>query len=66
MLSLSDNNQTDVIEAFNCVFRYLDDLVNVDNSYFEQMVSQIYPSELQLNKVNYFYVESLFFVLNFF
>ena len=29
---------------------YLDDLLNIDNPYFEQMVGQIYPTELQLNK----------------
>ena len=52
MLSLSDNNQTDIIEAFNSTSRYLDDLLNIDNPYFEQMVGQIYPSELQLNKAN--------------
>ena len=52
MLSLSDNNQADIIEAFNSTSRYLDDLLNLDNPYFEQMVSQIYPSELQLNKAN--------------
>ena len=52
MLSLSDNNQTDIIEAFNSTFRYLDDLLNIDNHYFEQMVGQIYPTELQLNKGN--------------
>ena len=50
MLSLSDNNQTDIIEAFNSTSRYLDDLLNIDNPYFEQMVGQIYPTELQLNK----------------
>ena len=27
MLSLSDNNQTDIIEAFNSTSRYLDDLI---------------------------------------
>ena len=32
--------------------RYLDDLLNIDNPYFEQIVSQIYPTELQLNKAN--------------
>ena len=47
---LSDNNQTDIIKAFNSTSRYLDDLLNIDNPYFEQMVSQIYPTELQLNK----------------
>ena len=35
MLSLSDNNQTDIIEAFNSTSRYLDDLLNIENSYFE-------------------------------
>ena len=43
MLSLSDNNQTDVVEAFNSISRYLDELLNIDNPYFEQKVSQIYP-----------------------
>ena len=50
MLSLSDNNQTDFIEAFNSTSRYLDDLLNIDNPYFEQMVGKIYPTELKLNK----------------
>ena len=39
------NNQTDIIEAFNSTSRYLDDLLNIDNPYFEQMVGQIYPTE---------------------
>ena len=34
MLSLSDNNQTDIIEAFNSISRYLEDLLNIDNPYF--------------------------------
>ena len=38
MLSLSDNNQTDIIEAFYATSRYLDDILNIDNPYFEQMV----------------------------
>ena len=40
MLSLSENNQADVINAFNSTSRYLDD---IDNPYFDQMVCQIYP-----------------------
>ena len=44
--------QADVIEAFNSTSKYLDDLLNIDNPYFEGMVNQIYPSELQLNKAN--------------
>ena len=50
MLSLSDNNQADIIEAFNSTSRYLDDILDIDNPYFEQMVDQIYPTELKLNK----------------
>ena len=30
MLSISDNNQADVVEAFNSTSRYLDDLLNID------------------------------------
>ena len=64
MLSLSDNNQSDVIEAFNSTSRYLDDLINIDNPYFEQMVGQIYPTELQLNKANSSETEASFMDLN--
>ena len=34
VLSLSDNNQTDIIDAFTSTSRYLDDLLNIDNPYF--------------------------------
>ena len=33
MLSLSEDNQSDVIEAFNATSRYLDDLLNTDNNF---------------------------------
>ena len=36
---------------------YLDGLLNINNSYFVQMVSQMYPTELQLNKSNSFETE---------
>ena len=52
MLSLSEDNQSGVIEAFNSTSRYLDDLLNIDNNFFDSMVSRIYPSELRLNKAN--------------
>ena len=45
-------NQADIIEAFNSTSRYLDDLLNIDNIYFDQMVDRIYPTELQLNRAN--------------
>ena len=50
--SLNHDNQADVIEALNYTSWYLDDLLNVDNPYFEGMVNQIYSPELQLNKAN--------------
>ena len=52
MISLSDDNQADITEAFNSTSRYLDDLLNIDSPYFEGKVNQIYPPELQLNKAN--------------
>ena len=41
-----------MIDAYNITSRYLDDLLNVDNIHFEQMVHRIYTAELQLNKAN--------------
>ena len=46
MLSLSDNNHADIIEVFNSTSRYQDDLLNIYNPYFDEMVSQIYSTEL--------------------
>ena len=47
LMSLPDDKQADVIDAFNTTSRYLDDILNI---YIDNMASQIYPSELQLNK----------------
>ena len=52
MVSLSDDKQADMIDAFNTTLRYLDDSLGINNIYFDNMVSQIYPPELQLNKAN--------------
>ena len=52
MNSLSNDNQADIIEAFNSTSRYLDDLLNIDNPYFEGMVNQIYQPDPKLNKAN--------------
>ena len=59
-LSLSDANQSDVIEAFNSTSRYLDDLLNIYNNFFDSMVNHIYLSELQLNKDNVSDIEASF------
>ena len=63
MGSLNHDNKADVIEAFNSTSRYLNDLLTIDNPYFEGMVNQIYPPELQLNKANISHTETPF--LNF-
>ena len=64
LLSLSDDNQSEVIEAFNSTSRYLDDLLNIDNNNFDSMVNHIYPSELQLNKANVSDTEASFLDLH--
>ena len=51
MASLSYNKEAEIIQAFNSTSRYLDDLLNIDNPYFEGMVGRIYPAELKLNKL---------------
>ena len=48
MDSLSNNKQAETTQAFNSPSRYLYDLLNIDNSYFEG----IYPPELQLNNAS--------------
>ena len=45
VLSLSNNNQTD-IKTFKFTSKCIDDLLFIDNPYFEHIVGQIYPTEL--------------------
>ena len=52
MISLSEEKQSKVIKAFSSSSRYLDDLLNIDNNFFDDLISQIYLSELHLNKAN--------------
>ena len=58
MTSLSDDNQ-------NSTSRYLDDLT-IDNPYFQEMVNQIYPPELQFNKAKTSDTEAPFLDLHLF
>ena len=54
MLSVSDKNQADSCEAVHSTSRYmyLEDLLNIDNPSFAQIISQIFATELPLNKAN--------------
>ena len=51
-LCRGENYQADGVKAFNSTSRYLDDLLNIDNPYFAQVVSQMYTTEPQLNNAN--------------
>ena len=63
MMTLSDDKQADIVEAFKTTSKYLDDILN-NNVYFDNMISHIYPSELQLIKANTSDTEAAFFDLH--
>ena len=65
MLSLSEDTQSDVIEAFNSTSRYLDDLLNSDNTFFDSMDNRFYTSELHQKKANVSDTEASFLDLHF-
>ena len=66
MMSLSEDKQADVtyIDTFNTTSRYLDDILNINNIYFDNIVSQIYPSEFQINAANTSDTEAAFLDLH--
>ena len=51
MKYLSDVKQADIIDAFNTTSRYLEDILNIINIYFDKMVSQVYPLTFSLPNV---------------
>ena len=65
MVSFPDDKHSDIFDAFNTTSRYLDDILNIDHVYFDTLISQIYPSELQLNKANTSDTEAAFLDLHF-
>ena len=54
--------QADIFEAFNSISRFFDDVLNINNPYFE--VTRIYPNELQLNNTNSTDTETAFLDLH--
>ena len=64
MMSLSEEKQSDGIEAFSLTSRYLDDISNIDDNYFGSLVSQMNPSEFQLHKANSSETEAQFLDLH--
>ena len=63
MKSFTKEKRYDLIDAFNPTYRYLDDLLSIDNNHFEQWFTE-YPAELQLNKANASDTEAAVFDLN--
>ena len=51
MASFSHHKEAEIIKAFNSTSKYLDDLLDIDNPYFEGMAGRIYPPELQIIKL---------------
>ena len=51
MMSLSDDKQSDIINAFNTTSKYLDEILNINIVYFDTKVSQTYHSALHLIKL---------------
>ena len=66
MVSLSDDKLADIIDALDTTSRYLDGILNINNVYFDNIVSQIYLTELQINKTNTSDTEAAFLDLNLF
>ena len=52
MMALSDDRRADVVDAFDTTFGCLGGVLDVGDVCFDNIVGQIYPSGLQLNKAN--------------
>ena len=65
IMSLSDDKQADIIGAFNTrTCRYLDDILDINNIYVDNMVSKICPAGLHVTKANTSDTEASFFDLH--
>ena len=51
MSDLRKSKRLDLIDKFNDSSRYLDDKFTIDNPEFAEHIPDVYPRELQLNKV---------------
>ena len=64
MYNLHNSKQYDLIDIFNDTALYLDNIFTIYNPEFEKHTSDIYPTELQLNKANTSDKETSFLDLN--
>ena len=65
MMSLSDDQQAYIIQGFNTSSRYLDDILSIHNTLLDDILIQMYSSELQLNKANTSDTKAVFLDLHF-
>ena len=65
MMSLSDDQQAYIIQGFNNTSRYLDDILSIYDTLFDDILIQMYSSELQLNKANTSDTKAVFLDLHF-
>ena len=63
-MSLFDDGQADVVDAFGTASRCLEDILNINNVYFDNMVGQICPSGLRLGRANASGTEAAFLDLH--
>ena len=62
--ALSEDKQSQDIKAFSSTSIYLDEFLNIDNKYFDGLISVIYPSELQINRAIFSETDALFLDLH--
>ena len=60
VMSLSGDNDPEITEAFNSTAKNFNGLLNMDNTYSDGMVSQIYSPEFQLTGANSYDTEAPF------
>ena len=64
MSNIHKSKQYDLIDMFNDIYRYLDDIFTIDNPEFEKYFPDIYQTKFQLNKANTSDKETSFLDLN--
>ncbi len=50
MMKLLKKKKLHLARKFNFTFRYIDDLISLNNSYFKDYIKEIYPKELELKE----------------
>ena len=60
MISLSGNKQADVIDVFNTTSRYFDDMLNINNVYFDNMLVKYIPDKKRNAPLRFFPLSSPF------